>query len=131
MNLSTLLETFSALKERLEPLGCTVYSFVPEVPVAPCIILYPGPIPYDVTQGMTVIVWCISGMVDTKGAQERLLAWLDDGPESIVAFIDADPTLGGVVSSIIPIEVRSFGSPPVAEGRPRYWQAELVCDVLQ
>ncbi len=130
MNLSTLPEVFEAFKRLLEPLGCEIYDHVPENPNVPCIIIVPERIPYDITQGMTVVLWCLTGMVETKGAQQDLLAWLDDSSGSIVALIDADNQLGGVVSSVCPLEVRTWGVAPFGDGRPRYWQAELVCDVL-
>ncbi len=130
MNLATLPEIYAAFKRTLEPLGCQVYDQVPDAPNAPCIMVYPGPIQYDETQPMEVIIWCLAGNGETKGTQAQLLTWLDTGPGSIVELIDADSQLGGAVSSVIPIEVRKWGTVFVSEGRSRYWQAELVCDVL-
>ena len=123
-------DILAAFKTLLEPLGVQVYDFVPESPSVPCIIVYPETVPYDRTQPGVYIIWCLAGTVEAQGAQATLMQWLSDDDGSIVALIDEDNTLGGVVDSVLPVEVRNWGIAPTQEGRPRLVQAELVCHVL-
>jgi hypothetical protein len=122
----------AAFKTTLEPLGVHLYDYVPDSPNTPCVIIYAERVPYAVTQGATFVLWCLSGQVETAGAQARMMSWLsDDTDDSIVSLLDADHTLGGTVSSVLPVEVRRWGAAPTQEGRPRLLQAEIVCEVLR
>lgn len=110
-----------------------VYDYLPDSPNYPaiCVVMDPGSMfPYDVTAPTTFVIWCMVGTVEEQGAQAKLDQWLsDDDNNSIVAILDANNTLDGVVSSVLPVGVRNWGIHPVREGGPRVLQAELVCNV--
>lgn len=123
-------ETLSAFKTLLEPLDVEITDHVPDGLNLPCIVIYPETVTFDVPCSATVVLWCLTGGVEEAGAQARLNEWLGDNDGSIVALIDADNDLGGTVDSVRPIEVRQWGVGNPQEGRPRAWQAELVCEVI-
>ncbi len=123
---------WAAFKDMLETVGIQVYDYVPDSTMMPCAIVYPERWPYNITEEMTWVILCLIGTGEVQGAQSTLMSWLsDEGPDSIVAAIDADSQLGGVVSGVLPLEVRNWGYPNISDGRPRYLQAELVCNVLR
>ncbi len=130
--MTSLPDVLAGFKDVLETIGIQVYNFVPDSTMMPCVVVYPERWTFDVTEDMTFIIWCLIGTGETQGAQDALMGWLsDEGPDSIVAALDADSQLGGVVSSVLPLEVRNWGYPSIADGKPRYLQAELVCNVLR
>ncbi len=130
--MTSLPDALSAFSDMLATLDVQVYNFVPDSPIPPCLVVYPERWTYSATEDMTFIVWCLAGTQEMKGAQDRMMRWLsDEGSESIIAAIDADSQLGGVVSSVLPLEVRNWGVAPTADGRARLLQAELVCNVLR
>ncbi len=129
---ASLPEILTAFGDMLDVLDVQVYNFVPDTSNFPCVIVYPERWTFDTNEDMTFILWCQFGSIETQGAQEALMTWLsDEGPDSIIAAIDADSQLGGIISSVIPLEVRNWGFAPGSDGRARYLQAELVCNVLR
>ncbi len=128
---ATLPEVLEGFADMLSDLDVQVYNFVPDKPLVPCLVVYPERWTYATTEDMTFIVLCLAETLETQGGQERLMTWLsDDGPDSIIAAIDADSQLGGIVSSVIPLETRNWTTVLSANGT-RYHQAELVCNVLR
>ncbi len=126
-------DVLTALKELLSDIeGVQVYDYVPDAPTLPALAVYLERWPYAPTEDATFVVWCISGTVETQGAQARLMEWFSDtGPNSICALIDSDPTLTGVVSGVLPLELRQWGNDPVQEGRTRHVQGQIVLNVLR
>ncbi len=116
----------------LADLDVQVYNFTPDTTLLPCLVVYPERWTYATTEDMTWLILCLAGTGETQGEQDRLMRWLSDdgGPESIITAIDADSRLGGIVSSVIPLETRNWGTVLRANGS-RYHQAELVCNVLR
>ncbi len=128
----TIPDVFTALRNTLTDFDGDVYDCVPDSINPPCIGMYVEDWPFDWTAEATVILWCIAGATDERGAQERLGAWLSDsGTDSLVSMLDADNRLGGVVSSVRPANVRNWGAMQVQEGRARLLQAELVLAILR
>ncbi len=127
---ASLQEVLTALKGVLADLGVQVYDFIPDSPVTPCVAVTVQRWPYSEVEDATFVLWCIAGAVEMQGAQERLMNWADSPTESIRALIDADATLGGVVSNVLPLEF-SWSIDPVQEGMPRYVQGQLVLNVLR
>ncbi len=126
-------DVLTALKDLLGQIeGVQVYDHVPDSLALPAIVVYMERWPYAVTEEATFIVWCVSGTVETQGAQARLMEWFSDtGPNSICALIDSDSTLTGLVSSVLPLELRQWGNDPVQEGRPRHVQGQIILNVLR
>ncbi len=124
-----ILNAFSGVLGELE--GVQVYDHVPESPNVPALIVYCERWPYNRTEDATFVILCLAGTTETQGAQAQLMDWLsDDGDTSICALIDADNTLGDVCD-VLPLEVRNWGISPAQDGRPRYLQAEIVCNVFR
>lgn len=133
MNPQTVSTAFkAALAAWATTNGVQVFDYVPDSWNPPCVAIYPETIPYDRTAGARWVLVCVTGSVETQGAQARLQSWLaETGTTSIVAVIDANHSLSGAVSSVLPLEVRRYGMMPTQDGRPRLLQAELVCDILR
>jgi hypothetical protein len=125
--ISDITAAFKSVLEQLDDVQ--VYDFVPDSQNLPCVIVYPENIELDVPNRFTFIVWAMTGKIDERGAQDRLSEWLSpDG--DIIAALNDNLTLDGVVDSCSTLEVRNWRPAVVADGRPAYWQAELVCEVL-
>lgn len=129
--MSSIPEVIGAFKSTLTTTGLEIFGFVPDSPTLPAVCIYLERWPFDVTAGATFVLWCLAGTTEMQGAQELLMSWLsDDGPSSLTAALDEDETLGGVVSSSMPVEVRNWGVVLLPDGR-RVLQAELIVDVLR
>ena len=130
--MSSIPEILDGFAETFESHPAEVFAYVPDSIIPPAVCVYCEQWPYDTTADATFILLCVLGTGDMQDAQAQLMGWLSDtGPTSLVALIDADNTLDGAVSSVLPFEVRNWGLMPVQEGRPRLLQAELVCHVLR
>lgn len=129
---ATIRETLAAFKVLLAGLeGAEIYDHVPDDPVLPAVMMHVERWPYNLTESKTVILWCVTGMVDSADAQVRMGEWLSEkGTNSIIDLIDSDNRLGGVVSSVLPVEARNIYPTQTQEGRPRLMQAELVCEIF-
>lgn len=126
----SIQEILGGFKTLLESLDVQVYDYVPSSVVAPCVIVYCERWPYALTEDATFVIQCFAGDVETQGAQERLMDWLSDtGETSIAQLIDADNTLGDICD-VLPLEVRNWGISQT-DGRARYVQAEIVCNVIR
>lgn len=129
---ATIQDVLSGLKELLDVLDVQVYDFHPDSLNLPAMVVYCERWPYATTEEATFVVWCIAGTVETKGAQDLLMRWCSDtGDESVCALIDSDSQLGGLVSSVLPLELRTWGIDPVQEGRARHVQGQIVLNVLR
>jgi len=125
-------DVLAALKELFAGLGeVQVYDHVPDSLVLPAVVVYVERWPFAVTEEATFVAWCITGTVETKGAQQHLMDWFSDGPGSVCGLIDADNTLGGLVSYVLPLEMRQWGNDPVQEGRARHVQGQIVLNVMR
>lgn len=128
MNIPTVLTAF---KTALASLGVQVTDYVPDSPNVPSIAVYAESWPFARSEDATFVLWCVAGTVDMEDAQNKLMTWLSDDAGSIAALLDANSTLSGAVSSVLPYELRNWGIMAVQEGRPRLVQAELVVKVLR
>lgn len=124
VNIPAILTGFKAVLEGLE--GVEVYDYWPESPNFPCVLTILERIPWDHTESATFVSYFMCGMTDTQSAQLQLMDLVVNATDLIVEH----GTLDGAVSSVIPLEVRSWSPEQVQEGRPRYWQAEQVWDVF-
>ncbi len=129
-----IAEIRAEIKQQLGDTDLRVYAVVPPNPIAPCLAIFPEHIlygdTYDGKNQITLVVWCLAGMVEQIASQVKLDAWLSDtGTESIVAALDR-ATNGGVMDSTNAVEMRSYGGGPLKEGGPSYLSAEFVIDVL-
>lgn len=125
--MSSIPEILTAFKDVIADSGI-------EARLDPDQLIFPGAFPYledgpyDGTTSISVVLkayWGDNG----DDAASQLYAWLDEeGP--IVAAIDEDPTLGGVVSSTLPFGARNITKVSLASGQ-RAWSGELVCQVLR
>lgn len=86
--------------------GLQQSAYVLAQPTPPAVEVMPGPIDYDLAMGRGLdrrnfTVRAFVGLTGDIGAQkllDKLLA--KDGPQSIKAAIESDPTLGGVVDDL-------------------------------
>lgn len=124
----------TALAAALSEFRLHVYDYGPDAPLSPAAYIYPEPVTYhadfdeDVTP--TFIVRFLISSVVTKGGQEQLNALISTGPGSAVTAIEADGTLGGVVSSVQVLGMREYGVVQLPDAATRYYSAELVVEVL-
>lgn len=125
-----IADILSAVKQVLLDLGVQVYDFVPDSQNLPCVIIYPENIDLDVPNRYTIVIWCLAGRIDEQFAQSQLSDWLDPVDGQITTALLADSTLGGTVGSLLALNVRNWQPAVVADGRPAYWQAQLVCEVI-
>jgi len=131
-NRTSIQDVLDALKKLINDLPAEITAYVPDSPNVPAIAIYMESWPFAFTEPATFVMWCMVGTTDMQNAQSTLMGWLsDEGDTSIVQLIDENNTLSGVVSSVLPLEVRNFGLSAVQEGRPRLLQAELVLNVLR
>lgn len=78
----------------------------------------------------TLPVIAYTGLAQDIGAQKRLDLYLaPDGPTSIRAAIEADPTLGGIVDSVVVSSITGYRS-YLMEGNVVYLGAEWTAEVL-
>lgn len=102
-----LAEIMEAIAASLDPLTATVNGlqitgFMNPTPTPPSLDVYPAdvsmtPVSMRGWEEMFVVRARVS-TPDDRGAQEVLLSLMDvDGPTSVMAAIEADSTLGGVV----------------------------------
>ena len=134
--MSDIQTVLGAFKTALEPFTdvthVQVYDHQSDSPVIPSVSVTLKTWPYDLTIPATVSLWCVVGTTEAQGAQADLLGWLSDtGPTSLVALIDANNTLSGAVSSVMPVETNNYGMVTLPNGTTRVLQGELVCEVLR
>ena len=119
-------DVLAAFVRMLEPLDVEIYGYFPDAPNVPCLIVFFEEVPFDLTDDATYVIRIVGGTTEMQGAQNAVFQLMTD----IVDLIDADNTLGGAVSSVLPDRMRDWGIAPTAEGRVRYLQADIVCNVL-
>jgi hypothetical protein len=131
----------TALAQRLASVpGLTVYAEVPDSPEVPAAIIFPGfegepTIRFDSTmaRGSDDLLFTVVLLVqyaDDVSGQDELDAYLDgSGAKSVKALIEADETLGGLVSFARVREARNYGSRQSAVTAPRYLGVELCVEI--
>ncbi len=102
---------------------------------APCVMVAPEDIAdygTDFSAGFTLpfAIWCFVPAADFADGQDVLDAWIsDETAESIPGAIEADNTLGGVVSSCLVTSVTDYGVISMDDGR-QFLQAKIHLEVL-
>jgi hypothetical protein len=110
--------------------GLRTYDFEADDPTPPCaVVLLPERIDVQAVLGpgwtYTIPVRLFISRGDDRKSDDQLEAFLDEeGDGSIVAAIDADPTLGGACSSAVVLEVTNIDYPVVAGVQM------LACDLM-
>lgn len=97
-------EIRKALKDRLETIeGLRPYATMPAAPQSPAAAVIPrskARLSYDGDSVYQFSIWVYVNPQDLNRAQTQIDEYLSsDGPKSIEAAIDDDPSLGGVVES--------------------------------
>lgn len=100
----------AALKTALSTLdGFAAYDFIPAQPTPPSIWVYPEDITYHPSSSD---VWCVQAVVSAnvleQAAQQRLATLLGTEAGSVVAAVEAEPTLDGTVDDVIVVEAKGF-----------------------
>lgn len=114
--MASLTEVRLAIKARLETVrNLTAYAIEPGTPYCPAAWSVPVRVDYHAdfdgdctyTMGLTVAVL----MSDIGQAQTALDDYLaPTGSKSIVALLEADPTLGGVVDNTTVVAMTAYGA---------------------
>lgn len=132
--MATLTDIRSALASALGDIrGLRVEASVPDNPKPPTAIIVPQGITFDLamhrgTDEFDFSILLITGRMSERSAQNTLDSFCDpSGTNSIKAAINADPTLGGVVSSARVTNMRNYGSLTV--GDTDYLSAEFAVTV--
>lgn len=126
----------NGIKEAIRSIDGIRVEDLRDDPKPPCAIVYPKPpFPFDETfDGTSRPTFCVLilvGYVNTTGAQEKLGAFLSAaGDTSIKAAIEADQTLGGVVSECLVTDIESYGVISLTDGGTRYLSAELNVEII-
>jgi hypothetical protein len=130
--MSTIAQIRTGLKDALGTIdGLRVSETILSSPTPPMAMVGSPTVTYDEAFGGSATysfpVVLIVSRADDKRGQERLDTYLEpSGSASIPAAIHSDPTLGGVVQSVV---VRT-GTPGIVQwGEIDYYQAEFTVEV--
>lgn len=117
-----------------EPIVVTAYADVPGTVEVPAIVLELDDIQYDVTMGggmdeFTFLALLLVEMQDEQTAQRALRSFMsrDGGMGKLKAALEADATLGGLVSNAHMTGVRRIGQ--VVYGEAAYLGAQIPIEV--
>lgn len=132
--MATLTDIRNALATALGGIrGLRVEASVPDNPKPPTAIIIPQGVTFDLamhrgTDEYDFSILLITGRASERQAQNTLDAFCNGtGTTSIKAAINADPTLGGVVSSARVTSMRNYGSLTV--GDTEYLSAEFAVTI--
>lgn len=127
----------AALAARLETISpLHVYATVPGSPTVPAAVVGPESgtfLTYDVAfsrgaDDLAFVVLVLASRADDRSGQITLDDYLaGEGPLSIKAAIEADPTLGGTAQDVSVTEARNYGDTEF--GGVNYFGCELVVEV--
>lgn len=112
-----------------------VHSFARGSINPPAIVVTPSPGPFldyrvtfDNALNYTMRLVLLASMADAETGTAQLDAMLDfTGPASIVAALEADPTLGGTVDFAVPTIAQRYGA--LAYGGVDYLGCELMIEI--
>lgn len=131
--MATLNAVRQAIADRLNAIGgLTAYAYAPGNPVLPAAVVAPAPGTFlnyvqtmDGIDDYTIGVSLFVAKTDEETAHAALDAYLDaTGPDSILAAVAGDPTLGGTVHFAEVTEARNYGEATVAG------TSVLACDLV-
>jgi hypothetical protein len=102
--LQAIMEGIAASLVPLQVDGLQVTAFMNANPTPPSLDVYPGgPSGAPAAQGVWEEMFTVRARISTPddvAAQQVLLSLMDaEGPTSVIAALEADPTFGGVVDS--------------------------------
>jgi hypothetical protein len=129
----------TAIADTISGVVGLTYSFVPDAPNPPCAIIYVNDIDYshfstfDGTLFSHFNIMLLSSSVAVQSGQELLDLWLSPGGStstSVVAALQADDTLDGLVDSLLVQECKRYGATSFTDGGTRYFFAELGVEVI-
>lgn len=117
-----------------DALGIQAYDYVPDSIHGTGAYVYPDAFAYhadfDNDTNPDFIVRLLVSSVATRGGQQELDTLIStSGTGSVIAAIEADDTLGGVISSCKVAALRNYGVLTLPDG-VRYFSAELVIEVF-
>lgn len=114
--------------------GLRVFDVVEGAVPLPAAVVYPESIHFDSTMGrgsdemVFVVSLAVSATVD-RAAQDKLDSYLNGtGATSIKQAMDANTTLGGIVSFARVAGMRNYGE--IQVGQTKMWGADFVIEVL-
>ena len=122
-----------------QPLAVQVYPRLVISPTGPTIDMYPADPAReeesggfgDISGGVNFVIRARVGTADTDGAQELLMAFMDDTDElNVIAPLFADPTLGGVAWSFGLQGPTGFSFYPAADGSGAFLGCQWTITVL-
>jgi hypothetical protein len=114
--LSTALDTITNLR---------CFDYVPDSLSPPAAIVEPLEIEYGTAMAnglnrVTAYVLIVVGRMSDRSSQDRIDAYVNTtGASSVVAAIEADPTLGGTAESLVVTDFRPLNAEDVAS--LQYW----------
>ncbi len=128
-------EIRKALAATLNGLSINAYSYAPDAPNSPAAFIYPEPGPYHPTfsggDDQVFVVRFLVQSTNSQAGQDQLDELItDDGPGSAVAAMEGDPTLGGLATSVVALEMRNYGVVALSDQAVRYLSAEVLVWVL-
>jgi hypothetical protein len=123
----------TAIVDALSGLNVRAYDYGPDDPVSPAAFVYPLDIvqyfaTFDGTADVNMCVRFLVSSVATRAGQAELNGFISPGVGSAVTALQADNTLGGVVSTSRVTSMRNYGVVTLADGI-RYYSAELIVEV--
>ena len=126
-----------ALADRLGSIaGLTPYATIPGSVVVPAAVVGPENgtfLTYDVAMSrggddLSFVVLVLASRADERSGQTMLDGYLaGDGPTSVKAAIEADPSLAGTVQDVSVTEARNYGD--VEYNGVQYFGCEVVVEV--
>ncbi len=125
----------TAIAAVLANLGLHQYDYGPDSPVSPAAFIYPMDVPeyqatFDGEIAANFVIRFLISSVGSQGGQKQLNDLISPtGAGSAVALIQADNTLGGLVSSLLITSMRDYGVLSLPDGVTRYYSAELIVEV--
>lgn len=116
-----------AISEALDGLDLNVYSYWPDNPSAPCVVIAPQTIEYGQAFGgasrATFNVTVVSGLVADANAQEIVDGWISDDASTSVAGLLMAASASTLAGSLETVRLASYG--PISLGDVRYLGAQF------
>lgn len=132
--MATIAQIRDGLKARLATIqGLRPFDYAPGAVTPPAAVVYPETIAYgtslrEQTHDPRFIILVLVNPANDRTAQDALDAYLDpSGASSILAAVDADPTLGGAASYAAVTRLTDYGN--VTFGGTEYLGAKLSVEV--
>ena len=133
----TIADLRGALADALTvALDINAYAYAPDAPLSPAAFIYPEPFSYHPTFtpsqfDITFVIRFLVASTNMESGQNLLDDFISQtGSGSAVVALEADPTLGGLTTSIEVTDLRNYGVLTLPDSGTRYLSAELLVQVL-